>query len=152
MALDKATYDRQNGFLKSIAEHLKAQGARALDSEGHCSYRAPDGKKCAVGVLIKDEFYNPYCEEATLMRHVSGVDETGDSNYEKEQNARANALDASLLKSGVEPEDFVLLDRLQNIHDLSGPEYHQSSWWEHVRNGMIRTAEDLGLDPRVIPA
>ncbi len=31
-----------------------------------CAYRSPDGKKCAVGILIKDEFYGPDLEGALV--------------------------------------------------------------------------------------
>ena len=37
---------------------IHAQGGPAMD--GHrCMYRAPDGKKCAFGLLIPDELYDP---------------------------------------------------------------------------------------------
>ena len=34
----------------------------ASDGEGMCLYRSPDGCKCAIGALIKDEFYTPNLE------------------------------------------------------------------------------------------
>lgn len=41
-----------------VARHLLTQGARAANPvTGACLYRAPDGKKCAVGCLIPDDKY-----------------------------------------------------------------------------------------------
>lgn len=41
-----------------VVNHLRAQGEKAIDPESEsCRYRAPGGKMCAVGCLIKDEHY-----------------------------------------------------------------------------------------------
>lgn len=45
-----------------VAAHLLKQGCQSLDQNGDCMYRAPDGCKCAVGVLIRDEDYDPDIE------------------------------------------------------------------------------------------
>lgn len=44
-----------------VCAHLLAQGRPSLDGDA-CLYRGPDGHKCAVGCLIKDEFYSPDIE------------------------------------------------------------------------------------------
>lgn len=155
MELDKATYDRQNGFLKRIGEALKAQGTRSVNEKGNCQYRGKDGMKCALGVLIKDEFYTPDMERATLMRHASGVKEDLDSTYGFDMNRRANLLDAALEASGVKREDFPLLDSIQTVHDLTGPDYDKPAsgpeWYAEIRKGLRRIAIDKGLDPTVVP-
>lgn len=39
----------------TVVAHLRSMDSgRAINSAGHCVYLAPDGKKCAVGVLIPD--------------------------------------------------------------------------------------------------
>jgi hypothetical protein len=46
-----------------VVEHLAKQGKRARiavsPGDFRCKYRTPDGLKCAVGVLIPDELYDP---------------------------------------------------------------------------------------------
>ena len=46
----------------TVAKHLFTQGCRSaeLDEDPHsaCLYRGPEGRMCAVGVLIPDELYN----------------------------------------------------------------------------------------------
>lgn len=42
-----------------MADHLMAQGRKSYDElEDICMYRAPDGCKCAVGVLIEQHEYD----------------------------------------------------------------------------------------------
>lgn len=45
-----------------VATHLLTQNKKAKSAAGHCVYRAPDGRKCAVGCLIPDEEYRPSIE------------------------------------------------------------------------------------------
>ncbi len=46
-----------------VSVHLLTQGKRALGDDGQrCKYRAPDGSKCAVGILIPDDAYDPVME------------------------------------------------------------------------------------------
>lgn len=40
-----------------IVSHLRKQGKQALNEDGECVYRTPDGLKCAAGCLIPDELY-----------------------------------------------------------------------------------------------
>lgn len=48
---------------ETIRDHLIKQN-RVSNAEGGCLYRAPCGAMCAVGFLIKDEFYNPVMEHS----------------------------------------------------------------------------------------
>lgn len=45
-----------------VVKHLLAQNAHAAGDNGTCLYRAPGGRKCAVGCLIADEHYSPEME------------------------------------------------------------------------------------------
>ena len=55
-----------------VVNHLRTQGKRAIDAEGYCVYRAPDGCKCAAGCLIPDADYKPEYEKHTVwnIEHV----------------------------------------------------------------------------------
>lgn len=55
----------------TVVSHLLAQGepARIVDNTGaQCMYRTPDGKKCAIGVLIPDADYDPAMEGLPVLQ------------------------------------------------------------------------------------
>ena len=82
----------------TVKNHLLKQGAKSLDSHGKCAYRGVNGAMCAVGVLIKNEFYEPTIEGWP-------VDDLG--------------VCAALRKSGIDvAENSFLLSKLQEIHDF----------------------------------
>lgn len=86
---------RQDVF-NTVYTHLLTQGARSIDGFGECLYRAPDGRRCAAGVLIADRFYHPSME---------GI------------SARVEVVVDALKKSGVASEDIELVQDLQDLHD-----------------------------------
>jgi hypothetical protein len=45
----------------AVAIGIRAQGGPAIQGN-NCSYRSPNGRKCAAGLLIKDEDYDPAFE------------------------------------------------------------------------------------------
>lgn len=45
-----------------VISHLRKQGVQS-GSSGDCLYRGPNGTMCAVGCLIKDEFYSNELED-----------------------------------------------------------------------------------------
>lgn len=47
-----------------VLNGLRLQG-KASVLEGNCMYRSPDGSKCAFGLLIKDEEYDPAMENCS---------------------------------------------------------------------------------------
>lgn len=51
-------------FVQQTAEKLLAQGDYAATelNNGGCEYRTKDGRKCAIGVWIPDELYDPKME------------------------------------------------------------------------------------------
>lgn len=51
--------------------------------EGNCVYRNPDGLRCAAGVLIPDDLYNPGIE-GDAAEHLEVWDEMGYSEDEIE--------------------------------------------------------------------
>lgn len=86
-----------------VATHLLTQNAQSISEEGDgCVYRGPDGKMCAVGCLLADEWYDKELEYV-------GV------NTSKVQRA--------LQGSGVpiNKDTVRLLSTLQVIHDAEPP-------------------------------
>lgn len=79
-----------------VANHLFKQGCPARQDDGLCRYRTDSGLRCAIGVLIPDEFYKEEFEDAGVYRLVSNL-------YALE------------IADWREHED--LLNQLQNIHD-----------------------------------
>lgn len=50
-----------------MCNHLRLQEwCRSEDVYGYCMYRGGKGRKCAVGVLISDEDYNPDMERKNV--------------------------------------------------------------------------------------
>lgn len=87
-----------------VARHLLRQGRRSvLDSAVNgCAYQGKGGLKCAVGCLIKDEFYSPSIETKRVY-----------SSY----------VVGALRRSGVERKvcNSPLLEDLQILHDNVKP-------------------------------
>ncbi len=104
------TNDRKIEILDKIIAGLEVQGRRSLlikgDGESQlrvCRYRAPDGAKCAIGLLIPDEAYDPVFEGGSLLSPQDcGV-----------------RLRAKLLELGVyqDDNDLGFLRGLQRMHD-----------------------------------
>lgn len=104
-------------IFNTVATHLLRQKERSLRdtkfSTKGCAYRGNDGMMCAVGVLIKDEYYYPELE--------------GNTPYDVEvEVAVGNSIGRSLDK-----EDLELLVKLQDIHDFS-----TTSEWEKALKGI----------------
>jgi hypothetical protein len=77
---------------------LLSQECQSSDHEGVCMYRGDNGAVCAVGALIKDEFYNESLEENTVNTQ--------------------NVMDAVESSLGQElHEEWYLLTSLQSCHD-----------------------------------
>lgn len=49
------------------APGLLKQGKRSLNPDGDCAYRGQDGLKCAIGLLIPDDLYQPGFEGAAAF-------------------------------------------------------------------------------------
>lgn len=49
-----------------VVDHLFTQNEQAIDVDGNCYYRAPDGCKCAVGALISDSAYRTGMEKQNV--------------------------------------------------------------------------------------
>lgn len=64
--------DNQEAFNR-VVTHLRRQGRKSGDpSTGFCKYRSAEGLRCAAGVLLTDEFYEPRLEGFDVV-HLSDV-------------------------------------------------------------------------------
>lgn len=43
----------------TVVAGLRKQNARSVGENGGCLFRSPSGNKCAVGMLVPDNLYNP---------------------------------------------------------------------------------------------
>ena len=77
------------------------QGGPSVNSSFNCMYRGENGRKCALGHLIKDKYYSPDLENACV-----GTDDIN------------KALMLSLNISDLSTEDQSILYRLQQCHDM----------------------------------
>lgn len=48
-----------------VIQHLARQRVAAVHPSGNCQYRMPDGKRCAVGYLVPEWYYNGTLEGNT---------------------------------------------------------------------------------------
>lgn len=94
-------------IFRIVATHLLAQNEQAVGIVlGHpsCMYRAPNGCKCAIGILIGDNDYSPSMEG---------------------KGAQVGEVCQALIKNGVDmlhQDVSSLVANLQRIHDLQKPE------------------------------
>lgn len=93
--------DRQRVF-DVVAAHLLAQGHRAKEITGSCLYRAPNGDRCAIGVLIPDALYTPSLEGNSVEKLI--VKEAISPHY-----------------GAIHAEDMSFLVTFQSIHDSINP-------------------------------
>ena len=117
---------RQDLFNRSLA-HLRKQGEPAIiktDTSDpiNCWYRTPTGCSCAIGGLIKDEFYSAEFEGETV-------------EDPRVMEAVANSLDVDLDHFNEDIKNF-LTDLQAYLHDDFGPhllypeERHFPTWLE----------------------
>ena len=101
----------QEAFTR-IVTHLRRQGKHSLHPKGgprltqKCAYRAPTGERCAVGVLLTDEFYTPALEGCAVMTPVM----------------------MSVLNQALPGVSLDLLQAMQHIHDGSLPKTWELLW------------------------
>jgi hypothetical protein len=86
----------------TVRDHLLSQRKKSMlgNSDYVCAYRGKDGLKCAVGILIKDKFFDPKCNADDLS--LPGV---------------KAMICKSLKLKDLTAEDLDFLSDLQLIHD-----------------------------------
>lgn len=101
----------------TVKTHLLKQGIQCMKN-GICAYRSEDGQmKCAIGALIKDEYYSESLENKIIID-------------EPVKQAVENSLGTILLE-----EEVCFLRELQDIHDTFAPKnwamYLETFAFEH---------------------
>lgn len=111
----------------TVATHLFTQGRRAKNDDGKCVYRAADGTKCAVGILIPDADYSEFIEETSADDAVAIL-------------AKNSPACAALVPHSE------LLEELQKVHDA------QHHWMdsEIMRDALREVADRLDLDSTIV--
>lgn len=99
---------------EKVKAHLLSQNKKSIimygfNTNGICAYRGDNNLQCAVGCLIKDEFYT--------------------SKLEGMMMGRSTTLELVLNSSGVPDSSFQMLRNLQSIHDCQPPEL-----WQEILN------------------
>lgn len=108
--------EQLRAVFNTVRDHLLKQAVQAKDG-GTCMYRGPNGTKCAVGCLIKDEHYTPEIEGLGVVTLVIGNQAPRDEMLRTALTASIGPLSSEMLN---------LLEELQNVHDSSPPE-----GWRH---------------------
>ena len=96
-------------ILDTVVAHLLKQGRKAIEysklAGGRvCQYRTKDGKKCAIGCLIPDEYYHEAMEGVGVQCLITGV-------------MMGNGIAPKGLPEFFCLENAHLLDLLQDLHD-----------------------------------
>ena len=115
---------RQYLFEKAV-NSIVAQGKPAINLDGACLYRAPDGSKCAIGHLMADKDYKNHMESKPAYKIFKG-------NYRVKFG----------LKPGVKNEEF--LTALQTVHD-NNRFYEGEQFIQEFKNEARIFAEQWGL-------
>ena len=99
-----------------VEEHLLSQGERSVKFLDMCAYRGARGLRCAVGCLIKDEFYHEGIEGLAMWAG-------------EKINERHFMLEEALVNSGIDLDYAMprMLKDLQDLHDNENPEV-----WEQI--------------------
>ena len=113
-----------------VEAHLLAQGVRSIRKSKMymCAYRGEGGLRCAVGCLIKDEFYHEDLEGRAMLP-------------DKKEDDHQMLLEEALIKSGIDLNSTMthMLGDLQSLHDTVKPEV----WKQRLQNLRVKY---LGID------
>lgn len=86
-----------------VRDHLLTQRAVSEDENGSCRLRSGNGRKCAIGSLIRDDLYCPEIEGVGLA-------------YYRHQHD--GALPRALYASGVDVYDERIVELLRELEEL----------------------------------
>ena len=109
----------------TIVDHLYKQQVASVDTFKHCQYRGENGTSCAVGCLIKDEFYDP------MFEGDGAADSTVVTMLEQ-------SLDQKLSNKTIS-----LLEDLQTVHDRYLTFF--SKYSRDLEEKLKEVAKDLDL-------
>jgi hypothetical protein len=117
-----------------VVNHLFTQGRPAYDGDQGCMYRAPDGLRCAVGVLIPDDLYVPEFETNSSDKVIHDLFKSGLADWREHEK---------------------LLFALQDAHDNSGRTidsvYEYDFNTTALRTQLLKIAAEFSLEYRRQP-
>lgn len=119
-------------IFNTVARHLLTQGEKSMVGD-KCQYRGDRGLKCAVGVLIRDEYYDPEFDEG------EGISVHWAYRCLPKQEKLYRAIEKALSRK-LYREDFELLVALQELHDGNDP----STW--RMELGALAEAHALSAE------
>jgi len=123
--LDELKTDRD--VFEFIRNHLLTQGERSImEDEATCAYLGTEGKKCAVGALIREDIYHSSIEEKPV-------------NHSLVRSAVTKSVPNWII-------NLELLGELQSIHD-NAIDYD----WEMVKWKLDEFESDKLVDDDYIP-
>jgi hypothetical protein len=138
--------NRQEMFDK-VVDHLAAQKRPSVDNKLECRYRDPEGRKCAFGIFIPDELYDPGMESIRAQSLISGSCGTGEVACE----TGVYWIPAELKKHLSQfAGDQSFLQTLQGVHDSAHninpdqPELMVKEWAQGLYNAASQY--QLGFD------
>lgn len=97
-----------------VVERIVEQGRPSVNDKGVCLYRAPNGTKCAIGMVIADAHFEPFMEEVALRAGPHG----------RGEYALFTAVERSLGFELLPSAHVALLNALQEAHDGAAVRYH----------------------------
>lgn len=124
---------RLQSIFNTVKEHLLTQNEKSLKHcqfNTECRYRGDGGTKCAVGFLIKDEYYSPDLEGVAVCLSPS-------RDLVSRVHKVIKALEASLGYS-LNKAEISLLSFLQGIHDNNTIDY-----WEEALDNLEGRLEHI---------
>jgi len=110
--MDKFT--RQTAF-ETAVKGLYAQGAIAIENNSSCKFRATNGNRCAVGMLMPDEVYSEQMEDEWLPTIFEDFKEF--RNLFVENELPLDKMTSSCYITKESSIAFFLMDLQQSLHD-----------------------------------
>ena len=123
-----------------VVRHLAKQGGPALNRDGACMYRGPNGTKCAIGCVIPEHLYTPDIEHQRVHNILRG-------------DCGKPELRAAILRHGEEMPN--LLDALQQAHDNApclGRKWNleENEWSNSIAQRLREVADQFELNTAVV--
>ena len=118
------------GLFDKVAQHLLKQKTKSMQDRAF-AYRGEEGRMCAVGCLIKDEFYRPSLEGKIILCN-------GAVQHAVQQSLDGEADSSVMTTAGTLTQQARhLLDDLQIVHD--------QRLTHHWKEELARLARDFKL-------
>ena len=114
----------------------KRQSVKDADDGQFCVYRSEDGYRCAIGLLIPDEKYNPKFDSEKNKNEL-GLEVVV-------WNPMKLLTEIGLIAEGAQVESF-FLDDLQTCHDACVFSYGEP-FWNEFSSHIVDICRDYDLD------